>query len=71
MLLKPLFNAFTLDWVSWRDDRANFIIGGWLIQIAFIFDSEFADVALFAIALRWPAMMAVCFQAPLTALVAY
>ncbi|WP_235075958.1 chloride channel protein [Marinomonas profundimaris] len=48
----------------------TFIIGGLAgVQVALVFDNNSADVALFAL-LGMAAMMAVCFQAPLTALVA-
>ncbi|MGO2356603.1 MAG: chloride channel protein [Marinomonas foliarum] len=48
----------------------TFIIGGLAgVQVALVFDSNVTDVALFAL-LGMAAMMAACFQAPLTALVA-
>jgi chloride channel protein, CIC family len=48
----------------------TFIIGGLAgAQVALVFDSNVTDVALFAL-LGMAAMMAACFQAPLTALVA-
>ncbi|PYF78687.1 MULTISPECIES: chloride channel protein [Marinomonas] len=48
----------------------TFIIGGLAgVQVALVFDNNVADIALFAL-LGMAAMMAACFQAPLTALVA-
>lgn len=48
----------------------TFIIGGLAgVQVALVFENNVADVALFAL-LGMAAMMAACFQAPLTALVA-
>jgi H+/Cl- antiporter ClcA len=71
IVVKTVLTAFTLGLgVPGGTIGPTFIIGGLAgIQIALIFDSEFADVALFAL-LGMAAMMAVCFQAPLTALVA-
>ena len=71
IVVKTVLTALTLGLgVPGGTIGPTFIIGGLAgVQVALMFNSDFADVALFAL-LGMAAMMAVCFQAPLTALVA-
>ncbi|MDE8602101.1 chloride channel protein [Marinomonas sp. RSW2] len=71
IVVKTALTAFTIGLgIPGGMIGPTFIIGGLAgVQVALIFDNDFADVALFAL-LGMAAMMAACFQAPLTALVA-
>ncbi|RBP81940.1 chloride channel protein [Marinomonas rhizomae] len=71
ILVKTLLTAFTIGLgIPGGMIGPTFIIGGLAgAQVALVFDSSIVNVALFAL-LGMAAMMAACFQAPLTALVA-
>lgn len=71
ILVKTALTAFTIGLgIPGGMIGPTFIIGGLAgVQVALVFDSNVTDVALFAL-LGMAAMMAACFQAPLTALVA-
>lgn len=71
IVIKTVLTAFTIGLgVPGGMIGPTFIIGGLAgVQVALVFDNNVADVALFAL-LGMAAMMAACFQAPLTALVA-
>ncbi|NVK74170.1 MAG: chloride channel protein [Oceanospirillaceae bacterium] len=71
IIVKTVLTAFTIGLgIPGGMIGPTFIIGGLAgIQVALIFDNNEADMVLFAL-LGMAAMMAACFQAPLTALVA-